>query len=171
MEHVLPGTPSLATEVGILRLRRGAPGSSSARVQLPASSIEPAAVLVVDPPFRTETLAGSRSGAPAAASGQLDPSPMNPSPMDPSPMNPSPGAGISGVGRLRWARCLEGCLHLLAPAEVVALTTAGRGAALCRRVLPAASLTLTDGSPAQLCLTCLAAIPGQSSDRDLAGAR
>lgn len=160
MEQVLPGALSSATdpatEVGILRLRRGAPGSSSARVQLPASSIEPAAVLVLDPPFRTKTLAGSPSGTPAVVGGRLD---------------PSAGVGISGVGRLRWARCPAGCLYLLAAAEVVALTTAGRGEALCGRALLAASLILTDGSPAQLCLTCFAAIPGQSSDRDLAGAR
>lgn len=41
-------------------------------------------------------------------------------------------AGESGVGPLRWARCLdEGRLHLLQPADVVTATTTGHAQALC----------------------------------------
>lgn len=105
----------------------------------------PSGLRVPAPQFPTRTAGRKRLSGP----GPLAP---------PAVSEPDAGcaAGESSVGPLRWARCPDGRLHLLQPADVVVAATGGQAEALCGRSLPAEGLTLTHGSAEALCLTCLA---------------
>lgn len=73
--------------------------------------------------------------------------------------DPSHQARTSTGEPLRWARCPDGRLHLLASASVVAAATSGHAPALCGQTLPATALTLTASSASPLCLACVTGIP------------
>lgn len=105
----------------------------------------PPGLRVPAPQFPTRTAARTRLSDP----GSLAP---------PAGGEPDPGCatGESSVGPLRWARCPDGRLHLLHPADAVVAATGGQAEALCGRSLPAEGLTLTHGCAGALCMTCLA---------------
>ncbi len=106
--------------------------------------ITPGALRVPDPRFPTKIPAGRRSSTstvPPAPGGQPD---------------TNPHTENSSVGPLRWARCPEqGRLHLLHPDDVIAATNQGQARAICKRLIPAEGITITNGPSAALCMGCV----------------
>jgi hypothetical protein len=159
LDHGVPTPGSLAgvfdelTDTGVLTLAEPDP-EGPRRVSLTTAghtryeqlrgTPRPPGLRVPAPQFPTRTSARTRLSGPG--------------PVAPPAGKPDPGCAIgeSSAGPLRWARCPDGRLRLLQPADVVVAFTGGQAEALCGRSLPAEGLTLTHGSAVALRLACLA---------------